>query len=112
MDTYAADLAALVEALDLRDIILVGHSTGGGEVVRFAARHGAGRVAKIATAGAVPPVMVKSDSNPEGPSPPAWRSRWAARRAQDVESRCSARIVRWVARASACRCRPSAVTAT
>ncbi|WP_127502450.1 alpha/beta fold hydrolase [Actinoplanes solisilvae] len=66
MDTYAADLAALVDALGLRDVILVGHSTGGGEVVRFAAQHGAGRVAKIATAGAVPPVMVKSDANPEG----------------------------------------------
>ncbi|MGX6603517.1 alpha/beta fold hydrolase [Micromonosporaceae bacterium Da 78-11] len=66
MDTYAADLAALVDHLGLTDIILVGHSTGGGEVVRFAAQHGAGRVAKIATAGAVPPVMVKSASNPEG----------------------------------------------
>jgi non-heme chloroperoxidase len=66
MDTYAADLAALVDALDLRDIILVGHSTGGGEVVRFAAQHGAGRVAKIATAGAVPPLMVRTDANPEG----------------------------------------------
>ncbi|BBH68199.1 non-heme chloroperoxidase [Actinoplanes sp. OR16] len=66
MDTYAADLDALVRALDLRDIILVGHSTGGGEVVRFAATHGVGRVVKIATAGAVPPIMVKSESNPEG----------------------------------------------
>ncbi|GAA1841334.1 alpha/beta fold hydrolase [Microlunatus capsulatus] len=66
MDTYAADLAALVEALDLRDLILVGHSTGGGEVVRYAARHGGDRVAGIVTAGAVPPIMVKSDANPEG----------------------------------------------
>lgn len=66
MDTYAADLAALVEALDLRDLVLVGHSTGGGEVVRYAAQHGGDRVAKIITAGAVPPVMVKSSSNPEG----------------------------------------------
>jgi non-heme chloroperoxidase len=66
MNTYAADLAELVDALDLRDIILVGHSTGGGEVVRYAAQYGAGRVAKIATAGAVPPIMVKSESNPEG----------------------------------------------
>ena len=66
MDTYAADLAALIAALDLDDVILVGHSTGGGEVVRYAARHGAGRVAKIVTAGAVPPIMVKSESNPEG----------------------------------------------
>jgi non-heme chloroperoxidase len=67
MDTYAAGLAALRDALDLKDIVLVGHSTGGGEVVRFAAQHGAGGVAKVATVGAVPPVMVKSDSNnPEG----------------------------------------------
>lgn len=66
MDTYAADLAALADTLGLDTIILVGHSTGGGEVVRFAARHGAGRVAKIATVGAVPPVMVKSASNPDG----------------------------------------------
>jgi non-heme chloroperoxidase len=66
MDTYAADLAALIDALDLRDVILVGHSTGGGEVVRYAARHGGDRVAKIVTAGAVPPIMLKSASNPEG----------------------------------------------
>jgi len=66
MDTYAADLAALVHTLDLQDVILVGHSTGGGEVVRYAARHGQGRVAKLVTAGAVPPVMVKSETNPEG----------------------------------------------
>ncbi|HLS78467.1 MAG TPA: alpha/beta hydrolase [Nocardia sp.] len=66
MDTYARDLAELIEALDLRDVVLVGHSTGGGEVVRYAARHGKGRVAKIATAGAVPPIMLKSDTNPEG----------------------------------------------
>jgi non-heme chloroperoxidase len=66
MDTYAADLAALVDTLDLHDVILVGHSTGGGEVVRYAARHGQDRVAKLVTAGAVPPVMVKSETNPEG----------------------------------------------
>ncbi|MFB7894282.1 alpha/beta fold hydrolase [Microbacterium sp. NPDC056044] len=66
MDTYAADLAALVDALELDDLSLIGHSTGGGEVVRFAAQHGNGRVRKIITAGAVPPVMVKSESNPEG----------------------------------------------
>ena len=66
MDTYAADLAELVEQLDLNDLILIGHSTGGGEVVRYAAKHGAGRVSKIITAGAVPPIMVKSESNPEG----------------------------------------------
>ncbi|WP_426515590.1 alpha/beta fold hydrolase [Diaminobutyricibacter sp. McL0618] len=66
MDTYARDLAELVDQLDLRDIILIGHSTGGGEVVRYAAQHGAGRVSKIVTAGAVPPIMVKSDTNPDG----------------------------------------------
>ena len=66
MDTYAEDLAQLVEALDLNDLVLIGHSTGGGEVVRYTARHGADRVVKVITAGAVPPVMVKSDSNPEG----------------------------------------------
>ncbi|MEU8244176.1 alpha/beta hydrolase, partial [Actinoplanes missouriensis] len=66
MDTYAADLDALVRALDLRDIILVGHSTGGGEAVRYAAKYGAGRVVKVATVGAVPPIMVKSDTNPDG----------------------------------------------
>lgn len=66
MDTYARDLAELVEALDLHDLVLIGHSTGGGEVVRYAAQYGAGRVAKVITAGAVPPIMVKSDANPEG----------------------------------------------
>ena len=66
MDTYARDLAAVVEALDLRDVVLVGHSTGGGEVVRYAAQHGRGRVAKVVTAGAVPPIMVRTDFNPEG----------------------------------------------
>jgi non-heme chloroperoxidase len=66
LTTYASDLSELVEHLDLHDLIVVGHSTGGGEVVRFAARHGNGRVAKVVTAGAIPPIMVKSDSNPEG----------------------------------------------
>ncbi|HEY0248978.1 MAG TPA: alpha/beta hydrolase [Gryllotalpicola sp.] len=66
MDTYARDLAELVEALDLNELVVVGHSTGGGEVVRYAAQHGEGRVVKVVTAGAVPPVMVKSDANPEG----------------------------------------------
>lgn len=66
MDTYAKDLSELVEALDLRDLVLIGHSTGGGEVVRYAAQHGGDRVAKVITAGAVPPVMLKSESNPEG----------------------------------------------
>jgi len=66
MGTYARDLAAVVDALDLRDIVLIGHSTGGGEVVRYAAQHGKGRVAKIITAGAVPPLMLKTEANPEG----------------------------------------------
>lgn len=66
LSTYASDLAQLVEHLDLRDLVVVGHSTGGGEVVRYAAQHGAGRVAKVVTAGAIPPIMVKSESNPEG----------------------------------------------
>jgi non-heme chloroperoxidase len=66
MDTYAQDLAELVEALDLHDLVVIGHSTGGGEVVRYAAQHGAGRVVKVITAGAVPPQMVQTDTNPEG----------------------------------------------
>lgn len=66
MDTYVADLASLVEQLDLKDVLVVGHSTGGGEVVRYAATLGKDRVVKVATAGAVPPIMVKSDTNPEG----------------------------------------------
>ncbi|HEY0248689.1 MAG TPA: alpha/beta hydrolase [Gryllotalpicola sp.] len=66
MDSYAKDLAELVETLDLTELIVIGHSTGGGEVVRYAAQHGVGRVTKIVTAGAVPPIMVKSESNPDG----------------------------------------------
>ncbi|HEX6884762.1 MAG TPA: alpha/beta hydrolase [Planctomycetota bacterium] len=66
MDTYADDLAQLVEALDLEDAILVGHSTGGGEVTRFVGRHGTQRVAKVVLMGAVPPIMLKSKSNPVG----------------------------------------------
>jgi non-heme chloroperoxidase len=66
MDTYAADVAALVAALDLRDAIHIGHSTGGGEVARYVARHGKGRVAKAVLISAVPPVMVKSATNPGG----------------------------------------------
>lgn len=66
ISTYARDLAELVEHLDLHDLVVVGHSTGGGEVVRYAAQHGAGRVAKVVTVGAIPPLMLKTDSNPEG----------------------------------------------
>lgn len=66
MDTYAADVAALTDHLDLRNAIHVGHSTGGGEVARYVARAKPGRVAKAVLIGAVPPVMVKSDKNPGG----------------------------------------------
>jgi non-heme chloroperoxidase len=66
MNGYADDLAAVIEALDLNDITLVGHSTGGGEVARYIGRHGTKRVAGAVLIGAVPPVMVKSAANPEG----------------------------------------------
>jgi non-heme chloroperoxidase len=66
MDTYADDLAALVDALDLRQAIHVGHSTGGGEVARYIGRHGTSRVAKAVLIGAVPPLMLKTASNPGG----------------------------------------------
>ena len=66
MDHYADDLASLTEHLGLEDAIHVGHSTGGGEVVHYLARHGQGRVAKAAIISAVPPLMVKTDANPNG----------------------------------------------
>ena len=66
MDTYADDLAQLFEALDLKDAIMVGHSTGGGEVARYIGRHGTSRVAKAVLVGAVPPIMAKGPSNPDG----------------------------------------------
>ena len=66
MDTYADDLAKLVEALDLKDAIHVGHSTGGGEVARYIGRHGTKRVAKAVLIGAVPPLMLKTEANPGG----------------------------------------------
>jgi non-heme chloroperoxidase len=66
MDTYAADAAAVISHLDLRDAVHVGHSTGGGEVARYVAMHGAGRVAKAVLIGAVPPLMLKTDANPGG----------------------------------------------
>lgn len=65
MDTYADDLATLIETLDLRDVVLVGHSTGGGEVTRYVGRHGTARVAKLVLVGAIPPLMLKTDANPE-----------------------------------------------
>jgi non-heme chloroperoxidase len=66
MNGYADDLAQLIEALDLKNITMVGHSTGGGEVVRYIGRHGSRRVARAVLIGAVPPVMLKSAANPEG----------------------------------------------
>jgi len=66
MDQYADDLAELIEALDLRDVVLVGHSTGGGEIAHYVGRHGTSRVAKMVLVGAVPPLMLKTEANPEG----------------------------------------------
>ena len=66
MDTYAADVAVLAHQLDLRGAVHIGHSTGGGEVTRYVAQHGKDRVAKAVLIGAVPPIMVQSESNPAG----------------------------------------------
>jgi non-heme chloroperoxidase len=66
MNGYADDLAAVIEALDLKDATLVGHSTGGGEVARYIGRYGTERVSKAVLIAAVPPIMVQSDANPEG----------------------------------------------
>jgi non-heme chloroperoxidase len=66
LDTYADDLAALVETLDLKDAIHVGHSTGGGEVTRYIGKHGTARVAKAVLISAIPPLMLKTDQNPLG----------------------------------------------
>jgi non-heme chloroperoxidase len=66
MDGYADDLSAVIETLDLKDATLVGHSTGGGEVVRYIGRHGTNRVAKAVLIAAVPPIMLKTAANPEG----------------------------------------------
>jgi non-heme chloroperoxidase len=66
MDTYAADVAALAAHLDLHEAVHVGHSTGGGEVARYVARHGKGRVAKAVLIGAVPPIMLKTEASPAG----------------------------------------------
>ncbi len=65
-DTFADDLAALVQALDLKDVTLVGHSMGGGEVARYVSRHGEGRVAKVALVAAVTPLLLKAETNPNG----------------------------------------------
>jgi non-heme chloroperoxidase len=66
MNGYADDLAAIIEALDLRNATLIGHSTGGGEVTRYIGRHGSKRVAKVVLVAAVPPIMLKTPANPEG----------------------------------------------
>jgi non-heme chloroperoxidase len=66
LDTYADDLAQLLDTLDVRDAVLVGHSTGGGEVTRYVGRHGTGRVAKLLLLGAITPLMLKTDTNPQG----------------------------------------------
>jgi non-heme chloroperoxidase len=66
MDTYADDLATLITALDLTNLTLIGHSTGGGEIVRYVGRHGSDRVAKLVLVSAVPPLMLQTDDNPEG----------------------------------------------
>ncbi|UQN69191.1 alpha/beta hydrolase [Burkholderia multivorans] len=85
MDTYAADAAAVVEHLDLKNAIHIGHSTGGGEVARYVAKHGNGRVAKAVLVSAVPPIMVKSSKNPDGTPIEVFdnlRAQLAANRAQ------------------------------
>jgi non-heme chloroperoxidase len=69
MDTYADDLATLIELLDLKEATLVGHSTGGGEVARYIGRHGTKRIVKVVLIGAVPPQMVKTPANPRGVNP-------------------------------------------
>jgi non-heme chloroperoxidase len=66
MDQYADGLAELIEKLDLRNIVMIGHFTGGGEVAHYIGRHGTSRVAKVVLVGAVPPLMLRTDSNPDG----------------------------------------------
>jgi non-heme chloroperoxidase len=66
MDTYADDLAAVIDHLDVRNVVLIGHSTGGGEVARYIGRYGTERVAKAILISAVPPIVVKTEANPEG----------------------------------------------
>jgi len=85
MDHYAADAAAVVQHLNLRNAVHIGHSTGGGEATRYVARHGRGRVAKLVIIGAVPPIMVKTPANPGGLPLEvfdAFRQQLAANRAQ------------------------------
>lgn len=85
MDTYADDLACLLNALDLREVALVGHSTGGGEITRYVGRHGSERVAKVILVSAVPPLMVRTPDNPGGLPPETFdgiRAGEAANRSQ------------------------------
>jgi non-heme chloroperoxidase len=85
MDTYAADVAEITKVLNLRDAIHIGHSTGGGEVTRYVARAERGRVAKAVLIGAIPPVVVQSDTNPDGVPPEVFdgfRAALVANRAQ------------------------------
>jgi non-heme chloroperoxidase len=85
MDTYADDLAELFKALDLKDVIMVGHSTGGGEVARYLGRHGSERVSKAVLISAVPPLMLKTEKNPTGQPMAAFddlRAAMAANRPQ------------------------------
>lgn len=85
MDTYAADVTELVKELDLKDAVHIGHSTGGGEAARYVARAAPGRVAKAALLGAIPPLMLKTDANPDGVPMEVFdgfRSALAANRAQ------------------------------
>ena len=85
MDHYADDLAAVIEELDLHDVVLVGHSTGGGEVTRYIGRHGTSRVSKAMLVGAIPPLMLKTAANPGGTPIEAFdaiRSGLAADRSQ------------------------------
>ena len=85
MDHYAADVAAVVEHLDLRNAVHIGHSTDGGEATRYVARHGKGRVAKLVLIGAVPPIMLKTPANPGGLALEVFdglRQQLAANRAQ------------------------------
>ena len=78
MDTYADDLAALTETLDLKNAVHVGHSTGGGEVARYIGRHGTKRVAKAVLIGAVPPLMLKTEANPGGLPIDVFNGKWGS----------------------------------
>jgi non-heme chloroperoxidase len=81
MDTYADDLATLIESLNLREAVLIGHSTGGGEVTRYIGRHGTERVARVILVSAIPPSLLKTDANPEGISIEVFDGLRAAARA-------------------------------